>query len=102
MRGNGSDTVSSNAGAATDRLFVAYSTEPTTSNATNSIVQIMDYSTTDKHKTIIQRSNNALDATEVLVGRYASTTAVTSITVGMDSSLSFASGSTFSLYGVIA
>jgi hypothetical protein len=102
MRGNGSDTVSSNAGATTDRLFIAYSTEPTTSNATNSIVQIIDYSATEKHKTILQRSNNAADAVEALVGRYASTAPITSITVGMDSSLSFAAGSTFSLYGVIA
>lgn len=102
MRGNGSDTVSSDAGGVTDRLFAAYSTEPTTSTATNSIVQIMDYSATNKHKTILQRSNNAADATEALAGRYASTGAITSVTVGMDSSLSFAAGSTFSLYGVIA
>ena len=100
MRGNGSDTVSSNAGGATDRTFVAYSTEPTTSTATNSIIQIMDYSTTDKQKTILQRSNNSADATEAIVARYASTSAITSVQIGMDSSLSFATGSTFSLFGI--
>lgn len=100
MRGNGSDTVASTAGGVTDRLFAAYSTEPTTSTATNSIVHIMDYAATDKHKTILQRSNNSADATEAIAGRYASTSAITSVSVGMDSSLSFAAGSTFNLFGV--
>jgi hypothetical protein len=100
MRGNGSDAISSNLGGTSDRLYLAYSTEPTTTNASNSITQIMDYSATDKHKTTLVRSNNAADATEAMTGRYASTTAVTSIEIGLDGSLSFASGSTFSLYGV--
>jgi hypothetical protein len=102
MRGNGSDTVSSNNGGVTDRLFATASAEPTTSNASNAIVQIMDYSATDKHKTILSRSNNASDATEANAGRYASTTAITSVQVGMDLGLSFATGSRFDIYGVIA
>jgi hypothetical protein len=102
MRGNGTDAVSSSPAATSDRTFVTYSAEPTASNPTNCIVQIMDYSATDKHKTVLSRSNNASDATEALAGRYASTSAITSLQVGMDGALSFAAGSTFSLYGVIA
>jgi hypothetical protein len=102
MRGNGSDAVSSNGGGVSSQLFLAYSTEPTTTVATNSIFQILDYSATDKHKTTLLRANNTADASEAISGRYASTNAINLIEITMDSSLSFAAGSTFNLYGRIA
>jgi hypothetical protein len=100
IRGNGTDTAASNNAGQTDRLFSNLSSEPTTTTASNFIFQIMDYSATDKHKTTIHRGNNSADATEAGAGRYASTSAITSVQVGMDLGLSFAAGGTFALYGI--
>lgn len=65
------------------------------------VAQIMDYSATDKHKTILARIGRGSGATEATVSRYASTSAVTSVSLYIVSN-DFISGSTFSLYGVIA
>ena len=69
----------------------------------NVILQIMDYSATDKHKTVLNRNNNNNSLgthTEMSAGRWFSTSAVTSITIS--SNINFAIGSSFALYGVIA
>jgi hypothetical protein len=67
----------------------------------NLVAQIMDYSATDKHKTILMRANRASTATEASASRYASNNAVNSVSLYIVSN-NFAIGSTFSLYGVIA
>jgi phosphoserine aminotransferase len=72
-----------------------------TDEVANSIVQIMDYSATDKHKTLLTRSNRAGSGLDALATRWANTAAITSVAVSTSSS-TFASGCTFSLYGVIA
>jgi len=64
-------------------------------------VHFMDYSQTDKHKTILMRTNRASTGTSMIAGRWAQTTAITSIVVAPDGG-TFASGSTFALYGVAA
>jgi hypothetical protein len=66
------------------------------------IWQLMDYSATDKHKTVLGR-NNANNGTQVYMtaSRWASTTAITSVTAAIGAN-TFNTGSTFSLYGVIA
>jgi len=81
----------------TNQFFVGSSGQST------SILQIMDYSATDKHKTTLTRSNSAATEVDMLASRWANTAAITSI-VFKDSSagFNFASGCTFSLYGVIA
>lgn len=63
------------------------------------IAQVMDYSATDKHKTILARANNAGNQTQMLAGRWASNTAISSIGLVAFGN-SFAIGSTFSLYGI--
>jgi hypothetical protein len=68
----------------------------------NYIVQFMDYSATDKHKTLLRRTNQATAMTEVGVHRWANTAAINTILLYLNASVSFAAGSTFSLYGVIA
>jgi hypothetical protein len=67
--------------------------------------QIMDYSATDKHKTVLGRadysnSNNG-SLVEATANRWASTSAVNAISI-FTSSGSFSAGSTFSLYGIEA
>ena len=64
------------------------------------IVQVMDYSATDKHKTILARRNQ-FDSVSAQASRWANTAAITSVQLNTLSG-SLAAGSTFNLYGVIA
>jgi hypothetical protein len=66
------------------------------------ILQIMDYSATDKHKTTLSRTSRAGDLLAAYASRYASTSAITSVGFSINGGHNFAIGSTFSLYGVIA
>jgi len=66
----------------------------------NAIVQIFDYSATDKHKTVLMRSDQADRITLASAGRWAQTTAINS--VGLTTNSLFNAGSTFSLYGIEA
>lgn len=61
---------------------------------------IMDYSATDKHKTNLIRFNSS-SWVAMGVHRWASTNAITSVTFSIGTG-TFASGSTFALYGVKA
>ena len=70
-------------------------------NPGNNIIQIMDYSATDKHKTVLSRGNVAGIAVDARASRWANTAAITSITCSPDSN-NWVSGSTFSLYGIVA
>jgi hypothetical protein len=65
------------------------------------VINIMDYSATDKHKTILNRADKAASGTDASANRWASTSAATSVTV-IAPSWSLSSGSTFALYGVSA
>jgi hypothetical protein len=62
-------------------------------------MDILDYSATDKHKTILTRGNNAARSVNGLVNRWPSTSAVTSVRLNANGS-NWAVGSTFALYGV--
>lgn len=64
------------------------------------VATLMDYSATDKHKTLLSRSGSTSPAgTEALAARWANTAAVTSFQVFVGVS-AFAAGSTFALYGI--
>jgi hypothetical protein len=70
-------------------------------NRTLSICQFMDYSATDKHKTILLKAGTTPNTSEVVAtaGRWASTSAIT--TIGLAPSAgTFSAGSTFALYGI--
>jgi hypothetical protein len=77
---------------------------PFSTNHGTFIINIMDYSATDKHKTILARASTASISVWSIAGRYASTSAVTSIAfIGPDdTSDQFLSGSTFALYGIVS
>jgi hypothetical protein len=62
---------------------------------------LFDYSATDKHKTSLVRGDLSNEGTQAVTGRYPSTSAITSLACILDSN-TFAIGTTFSLYGVIA
>ena len=65
---------------------------------------VMDSNATDKHKTLLSRSNQPSGSNQIVLmyaGRWASTSAVTSMSIIMSSG-TFGSGTTFALYGVVA
>lgn len=67
------------------------------------VVNILDYSATDKHKGVLFRNNQV--ATErgplMMAGRWANTNAITSIKISINTG-AFDVGSTFSLYGIVS
>jgi hypothetical protein len=71
--------------------------DPTTE--TLSIAQIMDYSATDKHKTVLIRSNIPADNAAAHAVRWANTAAITTVAVEAIST-TWAVGTTFALYGI--
>lgn len=66
-----------------------------------SVMNIMDYTATDKHKTVLYRDDNPSVSTVMGAGRWANTAAITTVAC-VHFSDTFASGSTFALYGIAA
>lgn len=65
------------------------------------VIHVMNYSNTSTYKTALVRSTDVAKSTEIVVGLWRSTTAITSISMAMTSGL-LMSGSTFTLYGIKA
>jgi hypothetical protein len=98
MNGDGSTTLS-NVGTTTGGwINPNYSISATDFNPI--VINIMDFATTDKQKIYLSRFNNAANSTNLLGGRFASTSAITQIEF-FTTSNALAIGSTLSLYGVI-
>jgi hypothetical protein len=91
MVGDGSSAVS---GTETGFTF-AFSNTPISTQ----LVNVMDYSATDKHKTVLLRHSDSSRQAAAYAGRWANTAAITSV-VFAPSSGTFDSGSTFALYGI--
>lgn len=66
-----------------------------------SINQIMDYSATDKHKIVLTRASSSQTAVSAYASRWASTGAITSLSI-VSTSGTLAAGSTVVLYGIEA
>lgn len=97
MGGDGTNT-GSFTGATTYIRGTQYATA-TTAVGHNSIWHFMDYSATDKHKSVLVRSSNATIGVDAVAGRWASTSAITSFQL---LNVNFAAGSSFALYGIAA
>ena len=67
----------------------------------SSIAHILDYTAIDKHKIALIRSSNT-SLVFAQARRWGNTAAINSITIVADAGQSFSSGTTFSLYGVVA
>lgn len=68
----------------------------------NAIINVMNYANTTTYKTALARFNDAGAEAAAVVGTWRSTSAITSITLLLASTSTYASGSTFSLYGIAA
>jgi hypothetical protein len=93
--------IGSSSGASSNTYSSNFGILVTETGAATFITQIMDYSATDKHKTLLTRQNRP-DVTAATAFRWANTAAITSIAITPQSPFVFVSGATFSLYGVIA
>lgn len=72
-----------------------------TSQGNSQIFQIIDYSVTNKQKTVLNRTSEVNGAVYAWANRWTSTNAINTIRiVGQDGSRTFAIGSTFSLFGI--
>jgi hypothetical protein len=100
MSGSGSAATGADA-ANQSSAFLSAIAQATTTARMQMNINIMDYSATDKHTTIINRADQAENGTDAIVNRWANTAAVTSVQI-LTSTGNWASGSTFALYGVIS
>ena len=67
------------------------------------ITSIMNYSNTTTYKTLLSRANNASLYVEAIVGLWQNTSAINRIDVSLEfGAQTFAVGSTFTLYGILA
>ncbi len=98
--GNGSSTGSSSFNFSAIPI-AAYGISPSTPAAMFQ-VSILDYQATDKHKSTLIRNSDSAYAVEMIAGRWASTSAITSILLYPAGGATWAAGSTFALYGVSA
>lgn len=99
---NGVGAVSSGSSTSTGFQYDNFAFTQTTVGNTLHIIQVMDYSATDRHKSILTRANRAGDTIDALTGRWANTNAITTVGLYSISGFNFATGSRFDLYGVIA
>ncbi len=103
LYGNGTSAASGRASNNTAARLGYFTTRGTT-DGYNAIAQIMNYSNTTTNKTMITRSNSLSSNTsypgaETIVNLWRNTAAITSVVLSSGTS-SFATGSTFTLYGV--
>ena len=92
MRGDGSSATSSSQSQMSAFFCL-------TGDKVLGLMQIMDYSATDKHKTSLIRFGNPDESVQAHAQRYASTSAITEMKL-TQSSGNYNTGSTFSLFGI--
>jgi len=97
LRGTGT-AASSNRYSGITEIYASVSATNTT-EINNIIFQIQNYSNTTTFKTSLSRANNASVSTEAGVGLWRSTAAINAIKVSSPTQ-NFATGSTFTLYGI--
>lgn len=97
MDGSGAAAFSGTASAMA--MFYIASGPAANTNAT-SITQIIDYSATDKFKTILTRAGSSFDPVSAYASAWTSTSAINSMTIFANSGGDISAGSTFDLYGI--
>lgn len=101
MEGDGASTASSSDNL--DNLKTSILNSPfRPGELGNGIINIMDYSATDKHKSVLARVNNGGRMTGAAAGRWESTSAITTVKVYLSNTQSWDAGATFSLFGIAA
>ena len=103
LSGNGSSATSGRSTSST-QLRLDVTGYWNTTNPSTTIIQLMNYSNSTTYKTVLVRSNNPSVGVDALVGLWRSTAAITRVDLypTVASGDYFASGSTFTLYGITA
>jgi hypothetical protein len=102
MMGSGSSASVGSGNA--DGLTMPYAQSLVANNLFMSVINVLDYTATDKHKIILVRNNkmdtvNGFGTTDATAYRWSNTAAITSLLIKTGSG-SIAAGSTFALYGI--
>jgi len=100
LSGTGSSALSQRS-ANRSPFNVNFNAYMSTTVAANYIIQLQNYSNATTYKTMLARCNNANQAVDATVGLWRNTAAITSVTLIANGS-TFATGSTFTLYGIKA
>jgi hypothetical protein len=99
MQSNGS--VSNSTSSTNQASLYTSNTDPfSTSVPTLAQINIFDFNQTDKNKTLLMRINRTDGIVSAVAGRWASTSAITSILI--DGDADYAAGTSFYLYGIAA
>lgn len=100
LSGDGSSALSARNTAATGAYLDSYGDTNSTEFDSVQFAHIMNYANTTTYKTILCRANRASLGVDAIVNLWRSTAAINIITV--NSSGTYAVGSTFTLYGIAA
>lgn len=100
MRGDGASSASASF-SSQNQMWVDGSASTITNNIKNLIIHIMDYSATNKHKTVLMRNNSTTQTVVTNASRWASTSAISSILYRPNSG-TLAAGTILSLYGIVS
>ena len=100
LYGNGASALSARA-TSNNYGYANYGSAVFTSTFNLQIVQFMNYSNTTTNKTFLARGNEAASGTDAIVNLWRSTAAISTIIV-YPSAQNWATGSTFTLYGIKA
>lgn len=100
LNGNGSSASSGRVTGTTNQAWADLAGSSTSPNTI--IAQINNYSNSTTYKTTISRGSDANNVAQAIVGLWRSTAAITSILLFPNSGIQFASGGTFTLYGIKA
>jgi hypothetical protein len=101
LSGSGTAAVSGRYSSSTSVYLDIYGSMGTTL-FNNASVQIMNYANTTTYKTFLSRSNRAGAGLDAIVGLWRSTAAISTIVLAPTSGVNFSTGSTFTLYGILA
>lgn len=102
MAGNGTSIYSANNSGPDAQAALGQWTGTTNTSLNHALsVNFLDYAQTDKHKSVLYRNSASAAGAEAGCIRFASTSALSSFRIFLNSS-TFIAGSTFALYGVSA
>jgi hypothetical protein len=96
--GNGSAAVSFRYTTSYNAVFTGWAGS---TNFSPIIINIQNYANTTTFKSVLNRGNQVSQFVSAVIGLWRSTSAINSVTIVADSG-SFTTGSTFTLYGILA
>jgi hypothetical protein len=99
--GNGTTAGSVNF-SSQNQMRLNYVTDPAPAGGTYLIVNIQNYSNTTTYKTALSKIGLASDGLDTVVGLWRSTSAINQVSFTLANSVSYGTGSTFTLYGIKA